>query len=49
MAKCCDKECEYRKLNGGDDISDFYFCKLVGIDVDRGNEECLEDELDEDE
>ena len=40
---CIEKECKYREFNTGDDISDFYFCKLVGIEVDRGNEECLID------
>jgi len=38
---CYDKKCKYKELNGGDEISDFYFCKYVGITVDRGNEECL--------
>ena len=41
--KCIEKECKYREFNAGDDISDFYFCKLVGVEVDRGNEECLID------
>jgi len=40
---CCDKKCKYKELNGGDEISDFYFCKYVGITVDRGTEECLLD------
>jgi len=44
--KCIDKECEYRVLNGGDGISDFYYCEFVGIAVDRGNDECLIDEFD---
>jgi hypothetical protein len=43
--KCIDKECEYKMLNGGDEISDFYFCKFCGITVDRGQEECLIDEF----
>jgi len=43
---CCDKECDYRELNGGDDISDFYFCKYCGIEVDRGCDECLIDKFD---
>lgn len=47
--KCLEKECEYRVLNGGDDISDFYWCKFVGIDVDRGNNECLIDKYDKEE
>ena len=42
--KCIDKECEYRELNGGDEISDFYFCKACGISVNRGEDECLLDE-----
>ena len=46
---CLEKECEYRKLNGGDDISDFYFCDIVGVDVDRGNNECLIDKYDKEE
>ena len=25
--KCIDKKCEYKELNGGDGMSDFYFCK----------------------
>jgi len=40
---CCDKQCNYKELNGGDEISDFYFCKYIGVTVDRGNEECLVD------
>lgn len=44
--KCIDKECEYRELNGGDEISDFYFCKECGIDVNRGEDECLFDRWD---
>lgn len=47
--KCLEKECEYRVLNGGDDISDFYWCKFVGIAVDRGNNECLIDKYDKEE
>lgn len=43
--KCINKECEYRMLNGGDEISDFYFCKFCGITVERGQEECLIDEF----
>jgi hypothetical protein len=39
--KCIDKECQYREWNGGDDISDFYFCKECGVSVERGEEECL--------
>lgn len=41
--KCIDKECEFRELNGGDEISDFYFCKECGIDVGRGEGECIID------
>ena len=44
--KCIDKECEHRELNGGDEISDFYFCKECGISVDRGEDECLFDKWD---
>lgn len=40
---CINKDCEYRKFNGGDDTSDFYFCEYVGVNVDRGNDECLLD------
>ena len=40
---CYDKKCKYKELNGGDEISDFYFCKYVGTTTDRGNEECLLD------
>jgi len=40
---CYDKQCKYKELNGADEISDFYYCKFVGIAVDRGNEECLID------
>lgn len=47
--KCIAKECKYRELNGGDEISDFYFCKLCGITVERGEDECLLDECDEEE
>ena len=43
--KCIDKECEYRELNGGDEISDFYYCKYCGITVKRGQKECLIDEF----
>ena len=43
--KCIDKECKYKILNGGDEISDFYFCKFCGITVERGQEECLIDEF----
>ena len=39
--KCIDKECPYRELNGGDEISDFYFCTYCGLTVDRGEDECL--------
>ena len=45
--KCIDKECEYRELNGGDGISDLYFCKGCGISVDRGENECLFDKWDD--
>lgn len=41
--KCIDKECNHRELNCGDDISDFYFCKMCGITVDRGDDECFFD------
>lgn len=40
---CCDKECRYREFNGGDEISDFYYCGLVGIEVNRGEDMCLLD------
>ena len=43
--KCIDKECPYRELNGGDEISDFYFCKECGLSVDRGENECSLDKL----
>lgn len=43
--KCIDKKCKYRELNGGDEISDFYFCKYCGITVERGQQECLIDEF----
>lgn len=39
--KCLDKECEYKELNGGDEISDFYYCKYCGITVEQGQQECL--------
>lgn len=39
--KCINKECPYRELNGGDEISDFYFCEKCGLSVDRGEDECL--------
>ena len=41
--RCLDKECEHRELNGGDDVSDFYYCKYCGITVNRGEDECLVD------
>ena len=41
--KCIDKKCEYRGLNGGDEVSDFYFCTECGVSVDRGQNECLFD------
>lgn len=44
--KCCEKDCEYKELNGGDDKSDFYFCKFVGVSTDRGEEECFIDKWD---
>ena len=44
--KCIDKECIYRELNGGDEISDFYFCTYCGLSVDRGTDECLFDKWD---
>ena len=43
--KCIDKECKYRELNGGDEISDFYFCKYCGITVERAQQECLIDKF----
>lgn len=43
---CCDKECKYREFNGGDEISDFYYCGLVGIEVNRGEDMCLLDRYD---
>lgn len=46
--KCIDKKCAYRELNGGDGISDFYYCKLCGITVERGQEECLIDQFEKD-
>ena len=45
VMKCIDKECPYRELNGGDEISDFYFCKECGLSVDRGENECSLDKL----
>ena len=42
--KCVDTKCEFRELNGGDGISDFYFCRYCGISVERGQDECLLDE-----
>jgi hypothetical protein len=42
---CIDKICEYRVLNSGNDTTDFYFCKSVGIEVDDGNCECIKDKL----
>lgn len=44
--RCIDKTCEYRELNGGNENSDYYFCKLVGITVEDGVEECLIDKFD---
>lgn len=41
--KCIDKVCIDRVLNGGDAAGDFYFCKCVGVEVGRGEEECLLD------
>lgn len=43
---CIDKVCDYREPNGGDDEHDYYFCKLTGIEVDTGNNECLLDKFD---
>lgn len=43
--KCIDKECAHREFNGGDDISDFYFCKECGVSVGRGEDECLWDQF----
>lgn len=42
--KCKDIECKYKELNGGDRISNFYFCKAVGVSVGRGECECLLEE-----
>lgn len=47
--KCINKKCEHRELNGGDEISDFYFCKECGIAVDRGEDECLLDKWNKEE
>ena len=47
--RCIDKECKHRELNGGDEISDFYFCKKCGISVGRGEDECLIDKWDAEE
>lgn len=47
--KCIDSECKYRELNGGDDISDFYYCRRYGITVERGQEECLIDQFEKEE
>ncbi len=41
--KCIDKICDYREFNTRDDVGNFYYCKYVGIEVDRGNDECLLD------
>lgn len=43
---CINKDCEYRAWNMGDEIGDFYYCNFVGIEVDRGLEECLVDKFD---
>ena len=43
--KCKDKECKHKEWNGGDGISDFYFCKEVGVSVERGECECLLEEM----
>lgn len=45
IMNCIDKQCEYRILNSGNDNTDFYYCKVVGIEVDDGNYECIEDKL----
>ena len=47
--KCIDKKCDSRRLNGGDDISDFYYCKKYGISCERGMDECLEDKWEKEE
>ena len=44
--KCIDKECICREPNGGDKISDYYYCKYVGIEIGDGTDECLLDEYD---
>lgn len=46
MTACWEKDCKYRIWNMGDEISDFYYCKLVGTEVGRGLDECLEDRFD---
>ena len=45
IINCIDKKCEYRVLNSGNEITDFYYCTEVGIEVDDGNCECIEDKL----
>ena len=43
--RCIDYDCINRTYNSGDDIGDFYYCKEVGIEVGRGEDECLLDKF----
>lgn len=44
--KCLEKECNYRQLNGGDELSDFYYCTCFGMSAERGDIECFVDKYD---
>lgn len=42
MRKCISYNCKVRERNGRDkEGNQLYFCKEVGIEVGKGQEECL--------
>lgn len=43
--RCIDYDCVKRQLNSGDDIGDVYYCEEVGVEVGRGEDECLLDKF----
>lgn len=45
MGKCISYKCAVREWNGRDEKGDFYFCKECGVEVGRGQEECLLDKF----
>lgn len=41
---CINKDCKYRCWNSIDNEgNDLYYCSLIGIEVSKGLEECLDD------